>query len=245
MLRAVVLAAVLAAPLPAAGQSVMFQNLQTDLLAPRLLLAPVTGLDAQSRTRMGAPDQPRATPTRTPAPPARATTYAATPAVSARVRQQYVSWFKGISPAEAPKLDAVLARTDHVTEWGKMVRAEGLKPGDVADSLSSYWLLNWMIANGRTDGSPAQAIAVRDQTRRVLATNSRFAALTPAQKQEASEIWMLNFLVQVSAYNHALETKDADLQRRLAQAARQRFQNEMGVDLTKLSLTPAGLVPRA
>jgi len=123
------------------------------------------------------------------------------------------------------------------------VGGDGLRPGDTADSFAGYWILNWVMANGG-DSNRAQALAVREQVRPIIASNPGYARLNEAQRQEMSEIFMLNFLVQHAAYTDALQRGDQATARRLGDAAVKRFRNEMGVDLRSLSLTNTGFVRR-
>ena len=41
-----------------------------------------------------------------------------------------------------------LDRVDVPRAWAGVVASDGLRPGDVADALASYWIINWMIATG-------------------------------------------------------------------------------------------------
>jgi hypothetical protein len=171
------------------------------------------------------------------------TSYRPSPAVSARVRRQFVAAMAGkIGAAKARPLAAAIEHTDPVTNWSQLVAADGLRTGDMADALTSYWVLNWVMANN-ADSNRAQVLAVREQVRTILAANPRHAALGEAQRQEMSETFILNFLVQHAAYTDALKRGDRAIQRRLGDAAAARFRDEMGVDLRRLRLGDTGFVP--
>lgn len=241
-----VLALVGAAP-PANAQ--MFSTLTQDLMQTRTLLKPVEDLAGRVRAQAGASATPPAAPDRTHAgrtalvqAPVRqtVTTFNASPEVRRRVRGQFVDWVKSNAPAMPAAEEARLRQADFVAEWTNAVREDGLKPGDTADALAAYWLLNWMMANGRQSNTAAEAQAVRDQTRRLLQANSGFAALRDAHKQELAEVWMMNFLLQGNAYFDAIKRGDKVLSAKLGEAAAMRFRNEMGVELTRLRLTPTG-----
>jgi hypothetical protein len=172
------------------------------------------------------------------------TTYRASPAVSARVRGQFSDWMGRQAGAEgARKVAEAMERTDPVRNWAQIVGGDGLHPGDTADSFASYWILNWVMANGG-DSSRSQALAVREQVRPIIASNPGYARLNEAQRQEMSEVFMLNFLIQHAAYTDALKRGDQATARRLGDTAVTRFRNEMGVDLRRLDLTAAGFVRR-
>jgi hypothetical protein len=242
--RAIFAAAALGCAVPAQAQ--MFEGLPQQIAMTNLLLQPA--IDSAKRAARGEGPAPTRKPraVRPAAPAAVATTqYRSSPAVTARVRRQFADWLKSrtrADPAQSRQIEQALGG-DFVGQWSKAVSEDGLRAGDAADALGAYWLLNWMIANGRTSNTGAEARAVRDQSRRLLAANPQFAALGDAQRQEMAEIWMLNFLLHSAAYSAALTGKDANMAGKLGEAASARFRNEMGVDLRRLRITPSGFVP--
>ena len=172
------------------------------------------------------------------------TSYRTSPAVSARVKAQYIQFIeRTVSPSAAAGVRQVLSTRNPVSNWSSIVAGDGLRAGDAADALAAYWVLNWMIANGG-DNNPAQTLAVRDQVRGIMSSNPAFARLDEAQRQEMAEALMLNFLMQHAAFTDAMQRRDQATLRRLGDAAVARFRNEMGVDLRQLQLTNAGFVKR-
>lgn len=170
------------------------------------------------------------------------TTYRASPEVSARVRRQFADWMGQQAGAEGGrKIAQALAQRDPVRSWAHIVGGDGLRPGDTADSMAAYWIFNWVMANGG-DSNRAQAQAVRNQVKPMIASNPGYARLNEGQRQEMSEVLMLNFLIQHAAYLDAMKRGDRATARRLGDAAVTRFRNEMGVDLRQLTLTNAGFV---
>jgi len=173
-----------------------------------------------------------------------ATTYRASPAVSARVRRQFSEWMgRQVGPDGGRRVAQALDRVDPVRSWAQVVGADGLRPGDTADALAGYWVLNWVMANSG-DSDRTQVLAVREQVRPIIAANPAYARLDEAQRQEFAEVLMLNFLIQHAAYTDALKRGDRDTARRLGDAAVTRFRNEMGVDLRQVALTDNGFVRR-
>lgn len=171
------------------------------------------------------------------------TSYRPSPAVSARVRRQFVaSMGDKVGAADAGRLAAALEKSDPVQNWSRLVGGDGLRANDMADALAAYWILNWVMANG-ADSNRSQALAVRKQVQTILIGNPAQARMGDAQRQEMSEILVLNFLIQHAAYDAAVRRGDRVLQRRLGDAAVARFRSEMGVDLRQLRLTDTGFVP--
>ncbi|MGR4862155.1 DUF6683 family protein [Caulobacter sp. LARHSG274] len=180
----------------------------------------------------------------TPSVSSVSTRYTASPQVSARVRKQFADWMATQSNAEGGRsVDALLERTDPVNNWAQLVASDGLRPGDAADALAGYWVLNWVMANDG-DSNRTQVLAVRDQVRPTIANNPAYARLDEAQRQEFAEILILNFLIQHAAYAEAMKRGDQEVLRKLSDAAVTRFRNEMGVDLRRLQLTDRGMVRR-
>ena len=172
------------------------------------------------------------------------TRYRPSPQVSARVRKQFADYMAQRAGAEGgQRVAAAMQRTDPVQNWARLVAGDGLRPGDTADALAGYWVLNWAIAN-RGDNNRTQTLAVREQVRPIIATNPGYARLNEPQRQEFAEVLMLNFLVQQAAYIDALQRHDDGAIRRLGDAAVARFRSEMGVDLRQITLTNNGFVRR-
>lgn len=227
-------AAVLASGLPAAAQdmpTVLPQGFELNSILNQ------QRVDAAINSGRSSRPTPKAAPA--------TTAYAPSPAVSQRVRRQFADWVGQQSGPEAGRRVAGILNTgDPVKSWAGIVGADGLRPGDVADALAGYWVLNWVMANG-ADNNRAQAQGALRQVRGMIADNPAYARLNPAQRQEMAEVLMLNFLLQHAAYLDAMQRGDKDLARRLGDAASARFKSEMGVDLRRLNLTPAGFVRRA
>lgn len=182
----------------------------------------------------------RISPTARPSPAA--TAYRSTQTVSVKVRRRFADWMGDrTSPEEGRRVARLLERVDPVANWAQLVGGDGLKPGDAADALAAYWILNWAMANG-ADSDRAQAQGVREQVRGMMAANPAFARLDEPGRQEFAETLMLNFLVQQAAYVDALKRGDRVTQWRLGDAAVARFRGEMGVDLRRLRLTGQGFV---
>ena len=184
-----------------------------------------------------------------PAPPPKAsaasTTYAPSPAVSQRVRRDFSGWVgQQAGPEAGRRVDAILRTGDPVKSWSGIVGGDGLRPGDLADALASYWVLNWVMANGG-DSNRAQAQGALRQVRDLIGDTPAYARLDSAGRQAMAETLMLNFLLQHAAYTDALQRGDRALARRLGDAATARFQREIGLDLRRLDLTTVGFARRA
>jgi len=212
----------------------------TTIGAGGLQASAMNGVIAQSLESSEAGGAPTFAPSQTLS----VTAYRADPQVTLRVRRQFADWMgKQAGPEGGRQVAAAMERTDPVQNWARLVASDGLRPGDTADALTAYWVMNWMIANGG-DNTRTQTQAVRNQVRPVIASNPAYARLNEAQRQEFAEILMLNFLIQHAAYVEAMQRGDQAVLQKLADAAVARFRSEMGVDLRQLQLTDRGLIKR-
>ena len=172
--------------------------------------------------------------------------YRADPAVTRRIINEYLSFVRSVTNEQTMrKMQEDLGRFNFVTVWRNIVRSAGLEVGEVADAMTSYLMLNWEMANDQVrKDNTAFFPAVREQIRGGLATSPAFAKLSDADKQGFAETMMINFVVQQSVITHAVQSNDKDLERRLGDAAQQRFQKEFDMNLRNLDLTRNGLVAR-
>jgi hypothetical protein len=178
--------------------------------------------------------------------PRRGTTrYRADRTISARLREEFASHVaQSLGPGAGEQVRAELRRRDPIESWSAIVAGRGLAPGDAADAVTGYWILNWEIAT-RGTGTSRQAQAVRRQVLPLMTSHPAYTALGDAQRQEFAEVLMLNFLVEHTAYVEAVQRQDEPQLQRLAEAAVERFRTTTGVDLRILDLTDQGFVPKS
>ncbi len=173
------------------------------------------------------------------------TTYRESPAVHKQVLTRFTNWV-------GTKLNATDAESisrdfenDMVGRWAKGVAEVDLKRGDVADALTSYWLVNWHIANRVTsDPKPAQVRAVRHLFVSVLSSTPAFARATNAQRQEMAEAFIYNSVLQGGAFGQIFRTGDQAQIKRYSDGRAASFKTEMGFDLRTMKLTNTGFAPK-
>jgi hypothetical protein len=176
--------------------------------------------------------------------PAFDTSYRASPTVSARLQREFLTeirWSAGAATRDS--LAAAFAERPPLEIWQELVRKDGLVTGNVADALTSYWVLNWITANAAYSTKVDNA-AIKRQLEMAFSTDANFTSLSDQQRQELAEGYILDFLVQHAALNDAVERKDIATLNNLAGAALQRFREQMGVNLRALVPGPNGFEPR-
>lgn len=175
-----------------------------------------------------------------------ATTFRPDPAVSIRVRRQFLAFVAKTSGAEAAaQLEKVYAHADPLTTWSRAAAPDGMRLGDVGDAMAEYWTVNWVMANRAADARPAAVQAVRRQVAIALANNPAYDRLGAAGRQEMAEVLIYNGLLQASIYQDATQRRDEGLLRRVSDAAVARFRNEAHLDLRALTLDEDGLARRS
>lgn len=174
--------------------------------------------------------------------------YRADAAVTQRVINEYFSSMRSVLNEQTIReAREYLERENFVTTWRTTIRKAGLAGGDdMADALASFILLNWEMANNRMrdDHDNVAYRAVRDQIHSFMASAPAFAKLSNADRQGLAETMMINFVFQLGAMSHAIQSNDKDLERRMGDTAQQRFQKEFGMNLRDLEVTRNGLAAR-
>ena len=118
----------------------------------------------------------------------------------------------------------------------------GLDTHNVADAYAMWWMNAWLVANKRDEVPDAATVeAVKRQVRKAFAATPDFAKTSDAERQEYAEALLLQASMLGSAFE---QTKnDPRMLDQLAEAARQGAKAS-GIDLSKMSLTQSGFVPR-
>ena len=173
------------------------------------------------------------------------TTYSTSPQVSAKAQRQFLDFIRERSGEEAERAVAgIFAQRSPQDMWAELVAADGLVPGDAVDALTSYFALNWVIANQQPEAEFSLA-GVQRQVRAAMQGDRTFQALDEAGRQEFAEVLMMNFLLQQAVLSDAYVREDAQMMQQLSDAAVARFKSEMGVDLRRLQPTSDGLTASA
>ncbi len=230
-----------------AQDAVPFQNLATDMMPAQMLERNLANLNDssphQGRRVATASPSIASTVARRSAAAITATTYRVSPAVTQKVKEQYAAWAKTAAPNAATQVQQGLRSLDIENVWGKATQENGLKPHDVIDSFTGYYLLNWALANNK-DADRAQTLAVRNQFRAMFGGVPALQRSTMAQRQEISETLMVNYIMQLAAYNVATRARDAAMKSRLSDAATRRFQHDMGLDPHQITIGQSGFAIR-
>ncbi len=169
------------------------------------------------------------------------TRFHADPAVTARVRRQYLDFLaRKVSPSSSQRAAEFFRKVDFKQAWTKQDAFDGLRNDNVAYAAAAYFALNWCIANGKDGFTPASAKALLHQFGPVIFGTAAFRRLGNAQRQEMAEVWQINFVAQEAGY--AVARKDPALLRKMREAAVTWFKSEAKIDLNAVRLTDEGFV---
>ncbi|MBC8051220.1 MAG: hypothetical protein H7X92_13905 [Chitinophagales bacterium] len=173
-----------------------------------------------------------------PAPASQRFGYARTGQVSQAVRRDL---FERISRHDANAGKQVVEQFgehDAFSIYSGIVAPFGLQRGDVADTMTAYTLLGWIIANGGADPSRRQVAAVRARIAGELAANPDLAS--PVNRQRLDEELMYLFVILHAGWQSASRS-DA---RAYSDGVDTMFRQQFGGDLRRLALTDEGFRQR-
>lgn len=146
-------------------------------------------------------------------------------------------------PAARAELEQMIAaQPTLMDDIGAGVRGYGFDPHNVADAYAVWWINVWGASQKRNIEPDAQTVeAVKQQVRNAFAATPDMANTPDAVRQEYAEA----LLVQAAMLGSAFEQMKGDPQLldQLAEAAR-KGAKASGLDLSLMTLTPNGFVPR-
>lgn len=171
------------------------------------------------------------------------TSFRRIPDVTKRVEHDYAEWLgKRGNPEASRELRTYFATHDFRQDWAKNEASDGLRPDNVADALTAYWVMNWMIANKVNGTTRAQVQAVKRQIAPAILRQKSFTSLNNVGRQQLAEIWQLNYVFQSVGMFSAMKKGDQAMVQKASDAAEARFQNEAKVDLRAIKITDHGFV---
>jgi hypothetical protein len=161
--------------------------------------------------------------------------------VHQRTLTQIIENTRAQDPAGAQKLEQLLSSKNIIAKINQDMPRIGLQPNNVADAYALYWASAWQGTHGRNDDLPkSQMIAVRNQAAEALLKVPQFRSATDAQKQEMTEIMLIQSALILLSIEGAKSDPVllAQTQKAIAKGA-----EGFGLDLDSMTLTPQGFRP--
>ncbi len=146
-------------------------------------------------------------------------------------------------PAARANLEQMLAAQPRLMDdIAASAKNAGFDPHNVPDAYAMWWMNAWLVANKRDEVPDAATVeAVKRQVRNAFAATPDFAKTSDAERQEYAEALLLQATMLGSAFEQM--KGDPRMLDQLANAAHQGAKAS-GIDLSRMSLTQSGFVPR-
>ncbi len=158
--------------------------------------------------------------------------------VHERTLAQIIANTRVKDPNGAQKIEQLLSSRNIVARVHQDMPRLGLQPNNVADAYALYWTSAWQGTRGLNDDLPkSQIMAVRNQAAAALLKIPQFRSATDAQKQEMTEIMIIQAALILISIEEAKSDPAllAQTQKAISQGAR-----NFGLDLEKMTLTAQG-----
>lgn len=180
-----------------------------------------------------APTPPAAMPRQAALP------FTSTPASRKQALEEFVARVERSDPRAAAEVGGQLSRYDATRIFAGIVRPFGLSANDLADVVTAYVVLGWMISNASPDPRPNSVRAVRARVAQELADHPQLRS--PGMRSTVGEEVKILFVVLHSGMQNATRSKEV---RSYSSGVRDMFRQLTGEDLRALTLTDRGFVGR-
>lgn len=179
-----------------------------------------------------------------PAPPGAAfrqvaLPFASTAATRAQALEEFVGRVERTDQRAAAEVGGQLSRYDATRIFSGIVRPFGLRANDLADVVTAYVVLGWMISNDSPDPTPRSVQSVRARVAQELAANPQLAS--PAMRTTVGEEVKILFVVLHAGMQNATRSRQMA---GYSQGVRDMFRQLTGEDLRSVALTDRGFVGR-
>ncbi|RYD53441.1 MAG: hypothetical protein EOP52_04725 [Sphingobacteriales bacterium] len=194
--------------------------------------------DRSGKTNTSRNPTVRSKTTRTAVPTAYG--YSVTPAYQASIRDQYLARVAKKNPQLAARLKTQLYQSSYDGIYAGLLSGTGLSNNNLADVMTSFTVMGWMIVNNQqTDPPLAQIAGVRQQWANALAS-TKAAGDVAARRQTAEEMKLRTVLLN-SGWKDAVK---AGATTDFAQIVSNTLRTEFKLDMARTNLTNAGFQTR-
>lgn len=193
----------------------------------------------QPRSSVRSPDR-RGTQLRPSGPTAHSNIslgYAATPALKRQAMAEFISRIRRKDANIASTVQRAFSEHDYARVYDGLVRGDGLAGNDLANSMTAYTVLGWVIANGSMrEPSRASVQAVRAQVAAALADDPSLTA--PSMRAKLGEEFKILFVTLDSGRQSA---QREGRQREFSNGVAQMLRAQSGRDPRSVRLTDQGI----
>jgi len=173
-----------------------------------------------------------------------ALTFVPSPTVSQEVKRNLVAEVAKARDADAGRqFEEILARSDVVGDFNRLLARYGYSGTNVADVMTAYFVMSWEVVTGR-EATAAQIKGVNAQMRESIATNGRLLHMDDREKQSAAENMIYQVALSSQSKNELVKKRDTARLGALRDGVSASMR-ELGFDFRTLSLTERGFVSGA
>lgn len=168
-----------------------------------------------------------------------ATAYAVSAPAQRQAEAAYVARLSKVDPAGANMIAAQMRAHDFGELYTHVVTPFGLRRGDLADEVTAYTLLGWLIATGAPNPTRAQVHAMRERIAQGLVSEPRFASA--ATRAQVGEELVISFVTIEAGWGSA---RNEGKVQAYSDGVAAMFEKQTGSNLRQLVLTDRGLEKR-
>jgi hypothetical protein len=158
--------------------------------------------------------------------------------------QSFIDKTMARSPVAGAELKDAFSKGD-IIEMARanLERIYGLRTDNVADAYTLWMASTWSVVSGReADVTRTEIQAIRQQVLQSFMSTDGMATATDEVKQNMAEaLWVNGFIIGLAGQQ---VKNNPDARNKLQQAVAANAKRDMGVDLSAITLTDQGFVPR-
>ena len=159
--------------------------------------------------------------------------------VSLRMKDEFKSAVVKANPQKAARIEQVLSQQDVIGTFARDMAPYGLKPNNVADAMTAYWISMWMVANQASGPTVGAVHGVKRQVSLNLLNDAAIAGASEEQLQEVAEGLIYEAMFALGIRANAINVGDP---KRLDILSENAYKNmlKLGVDIRAMNLTEKG-----
>lgn len=163
--------------------------------------------------------------------------------LSASIQQEFIDQLSKVQPNLRPALEKEFANSKIRNKFDQILTTYGYSSKNIADVLTAYLIMSWVVINDHEYFEEKGAKAVRKIVEANLAGSSTLVNITNTDKQRAAETLTYQGLIAVYTYYNLQSKGDREGIERLGLTLYNQSKT-FGFDLKKYKLNDSGFTAR-
>ena len=159
--------------------------------------------------------------------------------ISKQIKEEFKQAVQKADPAKADHIAKVLDGQNVLADFNKDMKPYGLTSTDMADTMTAYWIVMWMIGNKEGTPTLERVRAVREQVAQNMLGMASVTKMNDQDKQKVSEAFVYETMFALGQRADAQRRKDEERLYELAYHV-QKNMRKNGVDIQNIKLTSDG-----